>query len=99
MLAAVGSMHGGGKLVIMGSAPMGNMLSIPPYEFLMGKTITGSIQGGIRPFIDIPRFVDLFMDGKLPIDKLVTKTYSLDRVNEAFEALEQGKVMRSVIKF
>jgi S-(hydroxymethyl)glutathione dehydrogenase/alcohol dehydrogenase len=98
MTAALGSIHGGGKLVIMGSAPMGNMLSIAPYEFLMGKTITGSIQGSIKPFIDIPRFVDLFMDGKLPLDKLITKTYRLDEVNEAFEALRQGKVMRSVIK-
>ena len=44
------------------------------------------------------RLVDLFMDGKLPGNKLITKTYRLDEVNEAFEALEQGKVMRSVIK-
>jgi len=98
MATAMGSIHGGGKCVIMGSAPIGNMLSIAPYEFLLGKTITGGVQGSIRPFIDIPRFVDLFMDGKLPIDRLITKTYSLDEVNEAFEALEKGKVMRSVIK-
>jgi Zn-dependent alcohol dehydrogenase len=38
------------------------------------------------------------MDGKLPIDRLITKTYSLEEVNDAFEALEKGKVMRSVIK-
>lgn len=98
MATAMGSIHGGGKCVIMGSAPIGSMLSIAPYEFLLGKTITGSVQGGIRPFIDIPRFVDLFMDGKLPIDRLITKTYSLEEVNDAFEALEKGKVMRSVIK-
>jgi len=67
MAAAMGSIHGGGKLVIMGSAPIGNMLSVAPYEFLMGKTITGGVQGSIKPFIDIPRFVDLFMDGNCPL--------------------------------
>ncbi len=99
MASAFGALRGGGKLVIMGSAPIGTMLSIAPYEFLLGKVITGGVQGSIRPFIDIPRFVDLFMDGKLPIDKLLTKKYRLDQVNEAFEALEKGQTMRSVIKF
>jgi Zn-dependent alcohol dehydrogenase len=39
------------------------------------------------------------MDGKLPIDKLVTKSYTLDEINDAFTDLEKGKVIRSVIKF
>jgi len=98
MAAAFSSIRGGGKCVIMGSAPIGNMLTVAPYEFLFGKTITGGVQGGIKPHVDIPRFVELFMDGKLPIDKLITKIYSLDQVNEAFEALEKGQLMRGVIK-
>jgi alcohol dehydrogenase len=60
--------------------------------------MTGTIQGEIIARRDVPRFVDMFMDGKLPIDKLITKTFSLDQVNEAFEALENKQVIRSVIK-
>jgi Zn-dependent alcohol dehydrogenase len=40
----------------------------------------------------------MFMDGKLPFDKMISKVYTLDQVNEAFEALEKGEVIRSVIK-
>jgi S-(hydroxymethyl)glutathione dehydrogenase/alcohol dehydrogenase len=38
------------------------------------------------------------MEGKLPIDKLITRTYKLDQINEAFEAMKKGEVIRSVIK-
>ncbi|MBM3156374.1 MAG: zinc-binding dehydrogenase, partial [Chloroflexi bacterium] len=99
MAQAFASMRFGGKLIVVGMAPLGTFLNIATYEFLLGKTISGTVQGDINPQIDIPRYIDLFMGGKLPIDKLITNTYSLDRINEAFEALEKGKVIRSVIKF
>ena len=98
MLKALGSIRADGKLIIAGMAPLTAMLNIAPFEFLIGKTITGAVQGDVIPQIHIPRYVDLYMEGKLPIDKLITKTYSLDQVNEAFEALEKGEVIRSVIK-
>jgi S-(hydroxymethyl)glutathione dehydrogenase/alcohol dehydrogenase len=89
----------GGLLIIVGMPPLVDMLTIPPFQFLMGKTITGSMQGDIVAPVDIPRYVDLFMEGKLPIDKLITRTYKLDQINEAFEALKKGEVIRSVIKY
>ncbi len=49
--------------------------------------------------LDEPKYVDLFMTGKLPIDKLITRNYSLDHINEAVQALEKGEVIRSVIRF
>jgi len=99
MAQAFASIRFGGKLIVVGMAPLGSMLSIATYEFLLGKTITGTVQGDINAQIDIPRYVDLYMNGKLPIDKLITKTYNLDEINEAFEALEKGETIRSVIKF
>jgi S-(hydroxymethyl)glutathione dehydrogenase/alcohol dehydrogenase len=99
MTQAFASIRFGGKLVVVGMAPLGSLLSIATYEFLLGKTISGTVQGDINPQIDIPRYIDLYMNGKLPIDKLITKSYSLDEINEAFEALEKGQVIRSVIKF
>jgi S-(hydroxymethyl)glutathione dehydrogenase/alcohol dehydrogenase len=98
MQQAYASIHNGGKCVVAGMAPLGTSVSIQSYEFLLGKTITGTVQGDIKPHLDIPRFVDMFMDGKLPFDKLISKTYSLDQINEAFEALEKGEVVRSVVK-
>jgi NDMA-dependent alcohol dehydrogenase len=99
MVQALGSIRTGGTCVVAGMAPLADTLSVAPFHFLLGKTITGSTQGDIVPQIDIPRFIDLFMAGKLPIDKLITKNYTLDQVNEAFEALEKGEAIKSVIKF
>jgi NDMA-dependent alcohol dehydrogenase len=99
MTQAFASIRFGGKFIVVGMAPLGSLFSIATYEFLLGKTICGTVQGDINAQIDIPRYIDLFMDGKLPIDKLVTKSYALDEINDAFEDLEKGKVIRSVIKF
>ena len=95
---AYASIHNGGKCVVAGMAALGTAVSIQSYEFLLGKAITGTVQGDIRAQVDIPRYVDMFMDGKLPFDKMISKTYSLDQVNDAFNALEKGEVIRSVVK-
>jgi len=99
MVQALGAVRTGGICVVAGMAPLADTLSIAPFHFLLGKTITGSTQGDVVPQIDIPRYIDLFMAGKLPIDKLITKSYNLDQVNEAFEALKKGEAIKSVIKF
>jgi S-(hydroxymethyl)glutathione dehydrogenase/alcohol dehydrogenase len=96
---AFASIHDAGTCVLVGAAPFGSMLTTPPYQFLLGKKLTGSLMGNIRTRIDVPRYVDLYMDGKLPIDKLISRYYSLDEINEAFAALERGEVIRSVIRF
>jgi Zn-dependent alcohol dehydrogenase len=99
MAQAFGSIHSGGKCIIVGMAPLVSMFTAAPYEFLLGKTVTGAVQGDIIAPVDVPRYVDLFMAGKLPLNKLISKTYSLNQVNEAFEALQKGEVLRSVVKF
>ena len=99
MLQVVGSVRIGGTCIMAGMPPLADQLSIAPFHFLLGKTVTGSTQGDMIPQIDIPRYIDLFMAGKLPIDKLITKTYKLDQINEAFEALEKGEAIKSIIKF
>jgi S-(hydroxymethyl)glutathione dehydrogenase / alcohol dehydrogenase len=98
MQQAYASIHPGGKCIIAGMAPLGTAMPIQSYEFLLGKTITGTVQGDINAQVDIPRYVDMFMNGKMPFDKMISKTYALEEVNEAFEALEKGEVIRSVIK-
>jgi len=99
MMQAFASIHIGGKCVVMGMAPLGAMLNIAPWEFNLGKTITGSTQGDIKPLVDVPRYVDLYMNGKLPLNKLISKSYRLDQINEAYGALERGEIIRGVVRF
>ena len=63
------------------------------------KTIRGSSMGSSLARLEIPRYVDLFMQGRLPLDKLVTRRYPLDQINDAFQALKNGEVIKAVITF
>jgi S-(hydroxymethyl)glutathione dehydrogenase/alcohol dehydrogenase len=72
-----------------------NCLSLPRTE----KTIQGSWYGGARPSVDLPRMVDLYMDGKLKVDELVSRTYPFSEINEAYAALDKGEVARSILLF
>jgi S-(hydroxymethyl)glutathione dehydrogenase/alcohol dehydrogenase len=59
----------------------------------------GSWYGSARPFVDLPKMVDLYLDGKLKVDEMVSRYYPLDEINVAYEALANGEVARSIISF
>ena len=63
------------------------------------KTVTGTYYGSADPVRDFPRYVDLYLQGKLNLDRLITKTYSLDEINGAYADLLAGKLARGVIVF
>ena len=90
----------GGKAVVVGMAPEDddvavNALSLPRTE----KILMGSYYGSARPYIDLPRLVSLYLSGRLHVDELVSRSYPLSEINEAYEALASGEVARSVIAF
>jgi Zn-dependent alcohol dehydrogenase len=87
----------GGMTVVVGAPPVGIKVSIDPWAFIMEKVLTGSAAGSLRPQVDIPRYVELFKAGKLPLDRLVSKTFSLEKINDAFDAMNKGEVARSVL--
>lgn len=89
----------GGMALILGLAPIGLTFEVEAWRFLREVTITGCTAGSIRPRIDIPRYIDLFMAGKLPIDKLVSARYSLDEINDAVQDTFKGRVLRAVVTF
>lgn len=89
----------GGMALVLGLAPIGAAFSIEAWRFMREVVITGCTVGSIRPRIDIPRYVDLFMAGKLPLDKLVSAHYTLEQVNEAVKDTLEGKIVRGVITF
>jgi S-(hydroxymethyl)glutathione dehydrogenase / alcohol dehydrogenase len=89
----------GGMAVVLGLAPIGATFPIEAWRFMREVVITGCTVGSIRPQLDIPRYVDLFMAGILPLDKLVSAHYSLEQINEAVKDTLEGKIMRGVITF
>jgi NDMA-dependent alcohol dehydrogenase len=66
---------------------------------LMEKQVVGSLFGSANPRVDIPRLLDLYDRGELKLDELVTRTYSLDEVNQGYEDMRQGRNLRGVIAF
>ena len=61
--------------------------------------MTGSFYGSCRPQVDMPLVIDLYLEGRLDLDALVSRTYPLDEINEAFAAMNAGEVARGVIVF
>jgi S-(hydroxymethyl)glutathione dehydrogenase/alcohol dehydrogenase len=91
--------HAGGEAVMVGLSPFGSKTSIETRGLMNEKVLKGCCYGSIRPRIDIPRLVDLYMAGRLKLDELVTRTYPLEGINDAFAAMKAGEVARSIITF
>ena len=89
--------RGGGLCVFASHPAHGNRISLDPFEMICGKQITGSWGGGSDPDRDIPIYADLYLEGKLPLGKLITNRYSLEEINQALDDLEQNKVVRPLI--
>ena len=89
----------GGTAVMVGMPPIGAPLTINSMGLFMGKALRGAYYGSARVRVDMPALVDLYMAGKLKLDELITRTYSLEGANDAFEAMKKGEVARGVIKF
>lgn len=66
--------------------------------FLAGISIVGNIVGSIQPQADLPKLADLYAEGKLDLDALLTETYPLSELDEAFEALYEGDGIRNVVR-
>jgi S-(hydroxymethyl)glutathione dehydrogenase/alcohol dehydrogenase len=86
-----------GKLIFASHPREGEMIKISPHELISGKKIFGSWGGSTRPDIDIPKFHELFKKSATPLNGLLTKKYSLARINEALNDLDVGKVFRPLI--
>jgi alcohol dehydrogenase len=63
------------------------------------RTIKGSYIGTCVPVRDLPRYIALFRQGRMPVDKLLTGRLKLDEINEGFDRLHEGKAIRQVVVF
>jgi S-(hydroxymethyl)glutathione dehydrogenase/alcohol dehydrogenase len=89
---------GGGKCYFASHPKEGDLVSIDPYEMIKGKQLFGSWGGDSVPDRDIPKYAELYLVKKLPLEKLLSKTYKLDEVNEALNDLDQGRIARAVLE-
>jgi S-(hydroxymethyl)glutathione dehydrogenase / alcohol dehydrogenase len=96
---AFAMLKNGGTATVIGMIPLGTKIELPGVDFLFEKRIQGSNMGSNAFRVDMPRYVDLYLQGRLNLDDLVSKRIRLDQVNDAFADLEKGSVARSVIMF
>ncbi len=89
----------GGTATVIGMIPLGTKIELHGVEFLFEKKIQGCNMGSNRFRVDMPKYVDFYLSGRLNLDDLLSRRLSLDEVNDGFAALERGEVARSVIVF
>jgi S-(hydroxymethyl)glutathione dehydrogenase/alcohol dehydrogenase len=94
---AFGMLKNGGTATVIGMIPLGQKIELPGVDFLFEKKIQGSSMGSNRFRTDMPKYVDMYLNGKLNLDDMVSKRIKLADVNDAFAALEKGEVARQVI--
>jgi S-(hydroxymethyl)glutathione dehydrogenase/alcohol dehydrogenase len=91
--------RGWGQSIIIGVAESGKEISTRPFQLVTGRVWKGTAFGGARGRTDTPKIVDMYMDNKIEIDPLITHTMPLEKINDAFDLMHQGKSIRSVVIF
>lgn len=100
MRSALECCHKGwGESIIIGVAGAGQEISTRPFQLVTGRVWRGTAFGGVKGRTELPGYVDKYMDGKLEIDKFITYTLPLEKINEAFHLMHEGNAIRSVITF
>lgn len=89
----------GGTIVVTGVAPITQTeSSVNLFELAMyNKEIKGTIFGSLNPRADIPRLLGMYREGQLKLDELITRTYTLDEINDGYQAMRDGENIRGVI--
>lgn len=88
-----------GVATIIGMVPEGQTIEVDAADLLNDKRLQGSNMGSNHFRVDMPRFVDFYLDGKLKLDDMISRRIDLAQINEAFTEMKRGEVARSVITF
>ncbi|WP_088279761.1 Zn-dependent alcohol dehydrogenase [Ideonella sp. A 288] len=89
----------GGTANVIGMIPPGVNIELRGTDFLAEKRIQGSLMGSNRFTVDMPRLVDLYLQGRLHLDQMISQRIALAQINEGFAELQRGELARSVIVF
>jgi S-(hydroxymethyl)glutathione dehydrogenase / alcohol dehydrogenase len=96
---AFGCLAPGGTATVIGMIPVGQKVELDGFEFLREKKIQGSVMGSNRFRVDMPRYIELYLQGRLKLDEMISRKGRLEDVNEAFRAMKAGEVARTVLMF
>jgi S-(hydroxymethyl)glutathione dehydrogenase/alcohol dehydrogenase len=100
MRAALECCHKGwGESIIIGVAGAGQEISTRPFQLVTGRVWRGSAFGGVKGRTQLPGMVEDAMRGDIQLDPFITHTMPLERINEAFDLMHDGKSIRTVIHF
>ena len=89
---------GWGESVIIGVAGAGQEIHARPFLLVTGRVWRGTAFGGTKGRTEVPGLVDRYMSGRVKLDEMVSRTMPLEQINDAFDAMHEGEVIRSVIK-
>ncbi len=100
MRAALECAHRGwGQSVIIGVAGAGKEISTRPFQLVTGRKWMGTAFGGVKGRSQLPGMVEDAMAGKIELAPFITHTLPLERINEAFDLMHEGKSIRTVIHY
>jgi S-(hydroxymethyl)glutathione dehydrogenase/alcohol dehydrogenase len=90
---------GWGISTIIGVAGAGEEISTRPFQLVTGRVWQGSAFGGARGRTDVPKIVDWYMESMINIDDLITHVMPIEKINEAFDLMHEGRSIRTVLTF
>ena len=100
MRSALECCHKGwGESIIIGVAGAGQEISTRPFQLVTGRVWRGSAFGGVKGRSELPGIVEDYMAGKFALNDFISYTLPLEKINEAFDLMHEGKSIRSVIHF
>ncbi len=100
MRSALECCHKGwGESIIIGVAGAGAEIATRPFQLVTGRVWRGSAFGGVKGRTQLPGYVEQYLDGQIKVDEMITYTMPLEKINDAFDLMHQGKSIRSVITF
>ena len=91
--------RGWGTSIIIGVAEAGKEIATRPFQLVTGRNWRGTAFGGAKGRTDVPKIVDMYMDGTIAIDPMITHVLSLDEINKGFELMHAGESIRSVVVY
>lgn len=91
--------RGWGVSVVIGVAEAGKEIATRPFQLVTGRVWKGTAFGGAKGRTDVPKIVDWYMNGQIEIDSMITHTFGLDDINQAFDLMHAGKSIRSVVVY
>ena len=96
----LGLLRRAGTLVVVGMPAVGATAAIEPLELAdNSQHIIGSKMGSTRVKVDVPKLIELYQQGRLKLDELITGRYPLSEINEAIDSVRRGEALRNVIVF